>query len=65
MEFDDGLDCYSMEVLLLHARAKHIRDEMLEFQHSLCSEDLNILPGSAVAVDPMNPLPCSPTLKPP
>ena len=29
MEFDDGLDCYSMEVLLLHARAKHIRAEIL------------------------------------
>ena len=29
MEFDDGLDCYSMEVLLLHVRAKHIRAEML------------------------------------
>ena len=29
MEFDDGLDCYSMEVLLLRKRAKHIRAEML------------------------------------
>ena len=29
IEFDDGLDCYSMEVLLLHARAKHIRAECL------------------------------------
>ena len=29
MEFDDGLDCYSMEVLLLHVRAKHIRAEVL------------------------------------
>ena len=28
-DFDDGLDCYSMEVLLLHMRTKHIRAKML------------------------------------